>query len=123
MTYCRGIRGATTVECNSREEMLAATTELLQLIIERNNLCAEDVASAIFSVTDDLNAVFPALAARQLGWTSVALLNTCEIPVPGSLSKCIRILLHVNTAKSAEEIQHVYLREAVQLRPDLGAEF
>ncbi len=115
--YCRGIRGATTVEHNDREEILAATTELLELLISRNNLHPEDVASVIFTVTDDLDAEFPALAARFLGWTEVALMCTREIPVPGSLEKCIRILLHVNTTRSAAEIQHVYIRKAINLRP------
>src|SRR5712691_5581146 len=120
LMYCRGIRGATTVEHNDREEILAATTELLQLLIRRNDLYAEDVASAIFTVTEDLDAEFPALAARYLGWTEVALMCTREIPVPGSLEKCIRILLHVNTTRSAAEIQHVYTRGAVNLRPRLN---
>jgi chorismate mutase len=121
--YCRGIRGATTVEQNTREEILAATTELLQLLVERNDLHAEDVASAIFTVTEDLDAAFPALAARTMGWTEVALICTREIPVPGSLGKCIRVLLHVNTTRSAAEIQHAYLRGAVKLRPEFGATF
>ena len=118
--YCRGIRGATTVEHNDREEILAATTELLQLLIRGNDLRPEDIASAIFTVTADLDAEFPALAARSLGWTEVALICTREIPVPGSLEKCIRILLHVNTTRSAAEIQHVYIRGAVNLRPTLN---
>src|SRR2546429_9504619 len=87
LMYCRGIRGATTVENNDREEILAATTELLQLLIRRNDLHAEDVASVIFTVTEDLDAEFPALAARYLGWTEVALICKREIPVPGSLEK------------------------------------
>jgi chorismate mutase len=115
--YCRGIRGATTVEHNDREEILAATAELLQLMISQNELLAEDVASVIFTVTADLDAEFPALAARRLGWTEVALMCAQEIPVPGSLGMCIRILLHVNTTRSAAEIQHVYIRGAVNLRP------
>jgi len=120
LMYCRGIRGATTVEHNDREEILAATTDLLQLLISRNELRAEDVASVIFTVTEDLNAEFPALAARYLGWTEVALMCAREISVPGSLGKCIRILLHVNTTRSAAEIQHVYIRGAVNLRPTLN---
>ena len=119
--YCRGIRGAITVEHNIREEILTATTELLQLLVERNDLHPEDIASAIFTVTEDLDAAFPALAARAMGWTEVALICTREIPVPGSLSKCIRVLLHVNTTRSAAEIQHAYLRGAVKLRPEFGA--
>ena len=114
--YCRGIRGATTVEHNEREEILAATSELLELMIRQNELYSEDVASAIFTVTEDLDAEFPALAARQMGWTEVALMCAREIPVHNSLGKCIRILLHVNTMRRAAEIQHVYIRGAVNLR-------
>ncbi|HEX6482830.1 MAG TPA: chorismate mutase [Ktedonobacteraceae bacterium] len=112
---CRGIRGATTVERNMREDMLQATAELLQLLVQQNNLQVAAIASAIFTVTEDLDAAFPAAAARQLGWDEVALLCLREIPVPGSLQKCIRVLLHVNTTRSASEIQHVYLREAIHL--------
>jgi len=115
--HCRGIRGATTVERNNREEILAATTKLLQLLVQHNNLQTEDIASAIFTVTDDLDAEFPALAARCIGWTEVALMCAREIPVAGSLGKCIRVLLHVNTTRSAAEIQHIYIRGAVSLRP------
>lgn len=119
LNYCRGIRGATTVEENSREEILAATKELLILLIEKNELNAGDIASAIFTVTDDLDAVHPALAARSkdIAWMDAALMCAREIPVPGSLKKCIRVLLHVNTPRSNAEIQHVYIRGAVSLRP------
>jgi chorismate mutase len=120
--YCRGIRGATTVEYNNREEILSATTELLQLLIEKNDLHPDNIASAIFTVTDDLDADFPAVAARRLGWTETALMCAREIPVPGSLRKCIRVLIHVNTTRSAAEIQHVYTREAVSLRPTFRGE-
>lgn len=119
--YCRGIRGATTVERNDREEILAATTELLQLLVKHNELQTEDIASAIFTMTEDLNAEFPALAARSLGWIETALMCTREIPVPGSLGKCIRVLLHVNTDRSVAEIQHVYIRGAVNLRPSFSS--
>ncbi len=122
MIYCRGIRGATTVASNGREEILAATTELLQLLIERNDLHPDHIASVIFTATDDLDAEFPAVAARSLGWVETALLCTREIPVPGSLRKCIRVLIHVNTTRSTAEIQHVYLREAISLRPSFGVE-
>jgi chorismate mutase len=115
--YCRGIRGATTVEHNEREEILAATTELLQLLIRENDLQTEDIASAVFSLTEDLDAEFPAVAARMLGWNEVPLMCTREIPVPGSLGKCVRVLLHVNTTRSSAEIQHIYIRGAVNLRP------
>ena len=118
--YCRGIRGATTVEGNDREAMLAATGELLQTIMQRNELHVGDIASVLFTVTDDLDAVFPAIAARALGWTEVPLMCAREIPVAGSLGKCIRILLHVNTTRSASEMQHVYMRGAVNLRPEFG---
>jgi len=114
--YCRGIRGATTVEHNDREEILAATIELLQLMMRQNDVLIEDVASVFFTVTEDLDAEFPALAARQLGWEEVALMCAREIPVPNSLGKCIRVLLHVNTTRSASEIQHVYIRGAINLR-------
>jgi chorismate mutase len=119
---CRGIRGATTVEHNDREEILAATREMLKLVIEKNDLHLDDIISAIFSLTADLDAEFPAVAARQLGWTENALMCTREIPVPGSLEKCVRVLVHVNTTRSNAEIQHVYLREAVNLRPTFKVE-
>lgn len=120
--YCRGIRGATTVEQNTREEILSATTELLQLLIRQNDLHTEDIASAIFSLTEDLDAEFPAVAARMLGWIGVPLMCTREIPVPGSLGKCIRVMLHVNTTRSLAEIRHVYLRGAVNLRPTFAVQ-
>jgi len=123
MTVCRGIKGATTVERNARDEILAATTELLQLMIERNGIEPDDVASALFTTTTDLNAEFPAVAARRMGWTEVPLVCAHELDVPGSLGMCLRILLHVNTEKSAREINHVYIRGARVLRPDIVARF
>jgi chorismate mutase len=116
---CRGVRGATTVDQNSREAILQATRQLLALMIRRNEIEATDVASAIFTVTKDLDAEFPALAARQLGWLDVPLLCSYEISVPGSLPACIRIMIHWNTAKSQSEIDHIYVKDAVKLRPDL----
>ncbi len=116
---CRGVRGATTVERNDREEILRATRELLALLIRQNAIARSDVASAIFTTTIDLDAEFPALAARQLGWGDVPLLCGHEIHVPGSLEKCIRVLVHWNTDKAQSEIRHVYVRGAVRLRPDL----
>ncbi|MBM4004287.1 MAG: chorismate mutase [Planctomycetes bacterium] len=118
--WCRGIRGATTVEANAREEILTATRQLLALMIRLNGIQPEDVASAIFSTTTDLNAEFPALAARQLGWLEVPLLCSHELDVPGSLRKCVRVLVHWNTNRSQREIRHVYIKEAVRLRPDLS---
>ena len=113
---CRGIRGATTVEENTREAILQATKELLSEIIEANQLEADDVAYAYFTTTADVNAEFPALAARELGWTQVALLCGHEMNVPGSLQQCIRILILCNTEKAADEIVHVYIRGAKSLR-------
>jgi chorismate mutase len=117
---CRGVRGATTAEANSSDEILKATRELLALMIRQNGIEPEDVASVIFTTTPDLEAEFPALAARQLSWGNVALMCAHELGVPGSLEKCVRILIHWNTAKPADEIQHVYIKGAVQLRPDLS---
>lgn len=115
---CRGIRGATTASANTGDAILSATRELLALLVERNTLDVDDIASVFFTVTDDLDAQHPALAARQLGWHDAALLCAREIPVPGSLGHCIRVLLHVNTERSAREIRHIYLRDAVVLRPN-----
>jgi chorismate mutase len=120
MMRCRGVRGATTADENSREAILHATRQLLALMIRQNGIDAEDVASAIFTTTTDLDAEFPALAARQLGWIDVPLLCTNEIDVPGSLRQCIRILVHWNTERPQQEIKHIYLKGAVQLRPDLS---
>ena len=120
--YCRGIRGAITVENNDREEILVATSELLGVLIHENKVQTEDIASASFTLTDDLDAVFPALAARQIGWNEVPLICMREIPVPNSLEKCIRVLLLVNTTCSASEMQHIYLRRAISLRPEFVPE-
>lgn len=121
MTICsRGVRGATTVTENSREAILNATRQMLALLIRRNQIKSEDIASAIFTVTKDLNAEFPALAARQLGWIEVPLLCGYEIEVPGSLPHCVRVLVHWNTDLSQREIQHIYIHDAVRLRPDLS---
>jgi len=119
---CRGIRGATTVDSNTPEAILNATAELLTAMVKANSIRLEDVASAIFTTTPDLNAEFPALAARRLGWNDVALLCGHEMAVPGSLAMCLRILLHVNTDKRADQIVHVYLRGAQVLRPDFQFE-
>ncbi len=116
---CRGVRGATTIQQNEREEILSATRQLLALLIRRNEIEAVDVANAIFTTTPDIDAEFPALAARQLGWLDVPLLCSHEMTVPGSLPLCIRVLIQWNTGKSQDEIQHVYVREAQRLRPDL----
>src|SRR5262245_50862193 len=120
MMRCRGIRGATTATENSLEAILTATRELLALLVARNAVAVEEVTSAFFTVTDDLDAAYPALAARELGWRDVALLCAREIPVPGGVGRCIRVLLHVNTERAQSELRHVYLRDAVRLRPELA---
>ena len=118
----RGIRGATTVESNTKDAILEATHELLTALVAANDLQADDIASAFFSATQDLNAEFPALAARHMGWSNVALTCMQEMYVPGSLPMCIRILIHANTAKAQNEVRFVYLRGARVLRPDLANE-
>lgn len=120
-TYCRGIRGATTVDDNSRDAILLATGELLWFLIEENGLEPRDVASAYFTTTRDLDAEYPALAARKLGWLDVALLCGHEMEVPQGLARCIRVLIHWNTSKQADEVRHVYIRGARNLRPDQEA--
>src|SRR5687767_13052705 len=116
----RGIRGATTVTADEPELILQATRELLEEILAENErMQPEEVASAIFTVTDDLVSTFPAQAARQMGWDLVPMLCAREIPVPNSLPRVIRVLVHWNTELPQSEIKHVYLRDAVKLRPDL----
>lgn len=114
----RGIRGATVVPHDTGEEVLAATTELLETLIAANGIDRRDVASIIFTVTPDLRSEYPARAARELGWDNVALLGATEMDVPGGLPRCIRVLIHVNTERAQSELKHIYLREAHGLRPD-----
>ena len=118
----RGVRGATTATANTREAICSATQELLRRLIKANEIPMEEIASAFFTVTDDLDAAYPALAAREIGWVYVPLLCAREIAVPGGLARCIRVLLHVNTEKTQERIRHVYLREAAILRPSFASE-
>jgi len=116
----RGIRGAITVEENTPQAVLLATHDLLNTIKTTNaTLHSEDIASILFTVTADLNCAYPAQAAREIGWDLVPLMCALEIPVPGSLPKCVRILIHWNTTLEQNKINHVYLRDAVKLRPDL----
>ena len=115
----RAIRGATTVLHNEREEILEATKEMLEVIFKRNHLVKEDLISMIFTLTPDLDAVFPAVAARQMGITNVPLMCMQEVPVPGALPMCVRVMIETNSEKSLDEIEHAYLRGAVRLRPDL----
>ncbi len=119
MMLVRGIRGATTVRSNSREEIIEATKELLGEIVRRNDLDTDYIASVVFTTTVDLNAEFPAVAAREMGWTYIALECMQVMNVPGSLPRCIRVLMHVNTERAATDIKHVYLHEAKALRRDL----
>ena len=118
----RGIRGAITVTADEPEQVLSATQELLTSILDANPaLQTEDIASALFTVTEDIVSAYPALAARQIGWDLVPMVCAREIPVPGSLPLCIRVIIHWNTELEQSDIQHVYLRDAVKLRPDLVA--
>lgn len=115
----RGIRGAITAKANTKGDIFEATKELLKAIVEANQIDPEDIASIFLTTTPDLNADFPASAARELGWHLVPLLCAREIDVPNAMSRLIRVLMHVNTAKSQAEIRHLYLGEAAVLRPDL----
>lgn len=118
----RGIRGATTVTRNDEQEILQETVILLEEIVSRNDVKPEDICSVWITMTHDLDATFPARAIRGLeGWDLVPLMCSVEIPVHGSLPKCIRLMVQVNTEKSQKEIRHVYLNEAQRLRPDLSA--
>src|SRR3954454_22473730 len=114
----QGIRGAPTVSQNEAGEILAASSELLRVLLDANELEPDDIVSALFTVTRDLDAAFPARAAEEFGWNIVALLHATEIPVPGSLPRCIRLLVHAYTTRSRSEIKHCYLRGATVLRPD-----
>jgi chorismate mutase len=120
VTVVRGIRGAITVERDEPALLLDATERLLREIVAQNGVVPDDIASALFTLTPDLRSQFPAAAARRMGWTLVPLLNFTEIGVPGGLERCIRVLVHVNTEKSAQQIKHVYLDGARVLRPDLN---
>lgn len=117
MSAVRGIRGATTVTSNDREKILAGTRELLEQMVRLNAVDPADVASAWFTVTPDLDAEFPAFAAREIGWTEVPLICGREIPVSGALAKCVRVLIHWNTDRAQSEIRHVFLHGARALRP------
>jgi chorismate mutase len=122
MVACRGVRGAITVDENSLEAILAATRTLLETIVAENGMAAAEIAGVTFTATADLDAVYPAVAARALGWVEVPLLCMQEMRVVGSLERCIRVLLHWNTDRTQAEIRHVYLGEARRLRPDLVRE-
>ena len=116
MTKVRAIRGATTSDNNTKDDIVEATREMLISLVEANDLEKEDVISAFFTTTKDLNTQFPAVAARKIGWTEVALMCSHEMFVPDAQEKCIRVMVHVNTDKSPHDINNVYLKDAVNLR-------
>lgn len=116
----RGIRGATSVESNTSDEIFAKTSELLAAIVEKNNIALEDIASVIFSVTDDIDSVYPAAAARRDGWNFTPLFCCREIPVQGGIDGLIRVLMHVNSESPQSEMRHVFLHRAKALRPDIA---
>ncbi|GGA25672.1 chorismate mutase [Psychrobacillus lasiicapitis] len=116
----RGVRGATTVTADSNEEVLLETSRLVQEMAKANDVQPEDIASVIISTTTDITSAFPARAVRSLeGWTYVPVMCTHEMDVPNSLEKCVRLLMHINTEKNQQDIEHIYLNNAVTLRPDL----
>lgn len=117
--WLRGVRGATVATENSKDAIVEATRQLLLKIVELNGIEHEDIASAFFSTTPDLTAEFPAIAARQIGWTDTALMCMHEMSVPNGLKLCVRVLVHWNTTKRADEIRHIYTNGAEKLRPDL----
>jgi chorismate mutase len=119
----RGVRGATVADQDEPEAVLMATREMLQAILAANpEMHTSALASAFFTVTDDLSSAYPARAARQIGWEQVPLMCAREIPVPGSLPRCIRVLLHWNTDLPQSAVHHIYLKAAASLRPDLSTE-
>ena len=121
MSTCRGVRGATTCEENSERAILEATGELLERLLEENAVAKEDIAAVFFTSTDDLDAAFPAAAARRLGLVDIPLLGGRETTVPGAPARCIRVLVLVNTDRPQGAFKHLYLRDAQALRPDLAA--
>jgi chorismate mutase len=117
--WLRGVRGATCATANSRDAIVETTKQMLSRMIESNGIQPDDIASAFFSTTRDLNAEFPAIAARQLGWRDVPLMCMHEMDVPDALPMCVRVMIHWNTDKRPSEIRHVYMNGAEKLRPDL----
>ena len=122
MIVCRAIRGATTVASNTSEDILEATEELLRTVMTLNELKADDMVSMLFTTTTDLNATFPAVAARGMGLEQIPLMCAHEMNVPGSLDLVVRVMLHINTARRAADLHHVYLRRARELRPEWARE-
>ena len=116
--YCRGVRGATSADANTKEAIIAATRELLEAIVAANAMDPADIGSVFLTATPDLDAEFPAQAARQMGWDDAALLCAQEMAVPGATPSLVRVLIHWNTPKTQAEVRHVYLKGAQALRPD-----
>ena len=117
MMKVRGLRGATTADANTSDDILDATRELLERLVEANDVDTDDIAAVTFSATKDLNAEFPAVAARvHMGWTNVAIMCGHEMDVPGGQERCIRVLILVNTDKRPQDLEMVYLRDAANLR-------
>ena len=116
MTRVQGLRGATTADDNTKDAIVEATGELLRKLVKANEIDLEDVAAAFFTTTQDLNAEFPAVAARKLGWQNVAMLCGHEMAVPDAQPRCIRVLVVVNTDRRADELSNIYLKEAANLR-------
>lgn len=119
-TSLRALRGAITIDVDTPEEIGRQTRRLLETLYERNGLSHDDVISVLFSATPDLMSVAPAVAAREFGMVDIPLLCTTEMPVTGSLEMCVRLLAHIETTKSRDELRHVFLRGATVLRPDLA---
>ena len=117
----RGLRGATTVDVDSTEQVTVRSQELMMRLMERNDLVEDDIVSALFTATADVTSIFPATAVREIGFGAVPLLCAAEIAVPGAMPRCIRVLLHVYTTRTRDEIHHVYLHGAQGLRDDLPA--
>ena len=121
MAKVRGLRGATTADANTRDDILEATSELLERLVEANDVNTDDIAAVTFSTTKDLNAEFPAVAARvHMGWNNLAIMCGHEMDVPGGQERCIRVLILVNTDKSPQDLEMVYLRDAANLRSRSG---
>ena len=117
MSKVRGLRGATTADTNTKEAIVDVTRELLQRLVEVNQVDIDDIASVTFSTTKDLDAEFPAVAARvHLGWTDVAMMCSHEMDVPGGQERCVRVMILINTDKSPQELEHIYLGGAAHLR-------
>jgi len=115
----RGLRGATTVDADTADQVTERSQELMREIMTRNELAEEDIVSILFTATPDVTSIFPATAIREIGFGAVPLLCAAEIAVPGAMPRCIRVLLHVHSSKSKDEIHHVYLHGAQVLRDDL----